>query len=150
MFWRFTSKCFIWFRKDEKGTSRKQPLSWHISFINHLLNFTNSYCSDEPSEISKPQSGLSIFLSNERENLETLALYDTHLVAALGINWAHAVTNCLVLESKSGQRFVKLAKSPISPPLAFPFHITSSGISLLNHDGIELMGPEINSIHYQG
>ncbi|GLU11733.1 hypothetical protein SLE2022_284570 [Rubroshorea leprosula] len=89
-------------------------------------------------------------MHSERENLETLALYDTHLVAALGINWAHAVTNCLVLESKSGQRFVKLAKSPISPPLAFPFHITSSGISLLNHDGIELMGPEINSIHYQG
>lgn len=29
--------------------------------------------------------------------------YDSHLVAALGINWAHAVTIRLVLESKSGK-----------------------------------------------
>lgn len=28
--------------------------------------------------------------------------YDSHLVAALGINWAHAVTIRLVLEAKSG------------------------------------------------
>ncbi|BBH04896.1 hypothetical protein Prudu_016144 [Prunus dulcis] len=67
--------------------------------------------------------------------------YDFHLVAALGIHWAHAVTIRL--------RFIKLAKSPISPPLAFPYNITSSGITLLNDDGIELTGPEINSIHCQ-
>ncbi|GLU11725.1 hypothetical protein SLE2022_284500 [Rubroshorea leprosula] len=92
----------------------------------------------------------SFQMHNKRETLETPATSNTHLVAALGINWAHAVTIRLVLESKSGQRFIQLAKSPLSPPLAFPFHITSSGISLLNHDGIELTGPEINSIHYQG
>lgn len=45
---------------------------------------------------------------------------------------------------------MKVAKSPISPPLAFPFNITSSGISLLDDDGTELMGPDINSIHCQG
>lgn len=28
--------------------------------------------------------------------------YDSHLVAALGINWAHSVTIRLVLEAKSG------------------------------------------------
>lgn len=43
-----------------------------------------------------------------------------------------------------------MAKSPISPPLAFPFHITSSGILLLSDEGMELMGPDINSIHCQG
>ncbi|MBA0790449.1 hypothetical protein Gohar_015099 [Gossypium harknessii] len=75
--------------------------------------------------------------------------YDSHLVAALGIQWAHAVTTSLVLEAKSGERFIKVAKSPISPPLAFPFHITSSGISLLSDDGKEVMGPEINAIHCQ-
>ncbi|KAJ1395107.1 DNA recombination and repair protein Rad51-like, C-terminal [Sesbania bispinosa] len=78
------------------------------------------------------------------------ATYDSHLIAALGINWAHAVTIRLVLEAKSGQRFIKLAKSPISPPLAFPFNITSSGIILLDDNGIEIKGPEINTIHYQG
>lgn len=50
----------------------------------------------------------------------------------------------------AGERFIKLAKSPISPPLAFPFTITSSGISLLNDDGQELRGTEISTIHCQG
>lgn len=50
----------------------------------------------------------------------------------------------------SGQRFIKLAKSPLSPPLAFPFNVTSSGISLLNDDGVEMPGPEIHSISWQG
>ncbi|XP_055835490.1 DNA repair protein RAD51 homolog 2 isoform X5 [Solanum dulcamara] len=52
--------------------------------------------------------------------------------------------------SFQGQRFIKLAKSPVSPPLAFPFNITSSGISLLNDDGVEMPGPEIHSISCQG
>ena len=49
-----------------------------------------------------------------------------------------------------GQRFIKLAKSPMSPPLAFPFTITASGISLLSNNGEELSGAEINEIHCQG
>ncbi|KAM1355244.1 hypothetical protein ACFX13_030241 [Malus domestica] len=48
------------------------------------------------------------------------------------------------------KRFVKLAKSPISPPLAFHFNITPSGISFLSDDGIELTRPEICIIHCQG
>ena len=43
-----------------------------------------------------------------------------------------------------------MAKSPISPPLAFPFDITSSGILLLNDEGKEMKGPQINTIHCQG
>ncbi|GLU11731.1 hypothetical protein SLE2022_284560 [Rubroshorea leprosula] len=139
--------------KDEQGTSRKQPLSWHISFIKSLAEFsripivvTNQVRSQRQDQACQ----YSFQMHNKRETLETPATYDTHLVAALGTNWAHAVTIRLVLESKSGQRFIKLAKSPLSPPLAFPFHVTSSGISLLNHDGIELTGSEINSIHHQG
>lgn len=50
----------------------------------------------------------------------------------------------------AGQRFIKLAKSPISPPLAFRFNITSSGIVLLDDNGIEMKGPAINNIHCQG
>lgn len=50
----------------------------------------------------------------------------------------------------AGKRFIKVAKCPMSPPLAFSFEITSSGISLLNDDGIEMTGPQINTINYQG
>lgn len=91
------------------------------------------------------------FQAHRRERIvEDQTGYDSHLVAALGIHWAHAVTIRLVLDAKSGKRFIKLAKSPVSPPLAFPFNITSSGISLLTDDGIELTGPEINTIHCEG
>lgn len=34
--------------------------------------------------------------------MEDASRYDSHLVAALGINWAHSVTVRLILESKSG------------------------------------------------
>ncbi|KAK6926859.1 DNA recombination and repair protein Rad51-like, C-terminal [Dillenia turbinata] len=76
--------------------------------------------------------------------------FNSHLVAALGNNWAHAVTIRLVLEASSGQRFIKIAKSPISPALAFPFIITSAGILLQDNDGIEVMGPQLNSISCAG
>ncbi|KAL6275990.1 hypothetical protein ACE6H2_019591 [Prunus campanulata] len=108
-----------------------------------VTNQVRSQTRDEACQYS--------FQGQSREKaVEDHAGYDSHLVAALGIHWAHAVTIRLVLDSKSGKRFIKLAKSPISPPLAFPFNITSSGIALLNDDGIELTGPEINSIHCQG
>ncbi|KAL9416119.1 hypothetical protein AB3S75_039336 [Citrus x aurantiifolia] len=68
--------------------------------------------------------------------------YYSHIVAVLGFHWAHAVTIRLVLEAKSGQRFMKVEKSPTSPPLAFPFTINPSGISLLTDDGTEMVVPE--------
>ncbi|KAL9261870.1 DNA repair protein RAD51 homolog 2-like protein [Drosera capensis] len=75
---------------------------------------------------------------------------ESHLVAALGMHWAHAVSIRLVLEAVSGQRFMKIAKSPISPPLQFPFAISSSGILLLDDVGEEVSGPKIHGIHCQG
>ncbi|XP_021853819.1 DNA repair protein RAD51 homolog 2 isoform X4 [Spinacia oleracea] len=48
------------------------------------------------------------------------------------------------------QRYLKIAKSPISPPLQFCFEITASGISLLSDDGVEVSGPQINAIHSHG
>ncbi|KAJ8551821.1 hypothetical protein K7X08_028264 [Anisodus acutangulus] len=103
-----------------QGPQRQHTLGWHISFINRV---------DSPEAATK---------------------LDSHLVAALGIHWAHAVSIRLVFESSSGQRFIKLAKSPLSPPLVFPFNITSAGISLLNDDGVEMQGPEIHAISCQG
>ncbi|XP_052186084.1 DNA repair protein RAD51 homolog 2 isoform X2 [Diospyros lotus] len=76
--------------------------------------------------------------------------FDSHLVPALGIHWAHAVTIRLVLEAKSGARLIKVAKSPISPPIVFPFNITSSGILFTSDVGIEMTGPQINTIQNQG
>ncbi|OMO91436.1 hypothetical protein COLO4_18386 [Corchorus olitorius] len=139
--------------EHEQGVRRQQPLSWHISFIKSLAEFsripvvvTNQVRSQNHDETSQ----YSFQVQNRGETNETPTRYDSHLVAALGIHWAHSVTIRLVLEAKSGQRFIKVAKSPMSPPLAFPYHITSSGISLLSEEGMELMGPEINSIHCQG
>ncbi|XVF68635.1 hypothetical protein PTKIN_Ptkin11bG0017200 [Pterospermum kingtungense] len=139
--------------EHEHGSRREQTLSWHISFIKSLAELsripvvvTNQVRSRNHNEASQ----YSFQVQSKDAPTETLSGYDSHLVAAMGIQWAHAVTTRLVLEAKSGQRFIKVAKSPISPPLAFPFHITSSGILLLSNEGMELMGPEINSIRCQG
>lgn len=43
-----------------------------------------------------------------------------------------------------------MAKSPISPPVMFPFVVNSSGILLLGDDGFEVIGQEISAIRCQG
>ncbi|XP_070664736.1 DNA repair protein RAD51 homolog 2 isoform X1 [Malus domestica] len=159
-----------------QGAPRQHLLGWHISFIKSLAEFSRipivvtnqvrSQIHDEACQYAFQGrivwSNCEILHMNYECNISYSAVqhrekalhehteYDSHLVAALGIHWAHAVTIRLVLDSKSGKRFIKLAKSPISPPLAFAFNITSSGISLLSDGGIELTGPEINTIHCQG
>ncbi|KAL5581162.1 hypothetical protein UlMin_013604 [Ulmus minor] len=131
------------------GASRQPLLGWHISFLKSLAELSRIPIVVTNQVRSQSREEAHQFSFQVRSSKET-AGYDSHLVAALGINWAHAVTIRLVLESKSGQRFIKLAKSPMSPPLAFPFNITSAGISLLSDDGTELKGAEINTIHCHG
>ncbi|XP_050292012.1 DNA repair protein RAD51 homolog 2 isoform X3 [Quercus robur] len=140
-------------REFEHAAPRQNTLGWHVSFIKSLAEFsripvvvTNQVRSQSRDEICH----YYFQVQSWNETIEDRTRHDSHLVAALGINWAHAVTIRLVLEAKSDQRFIKVAKSPISPPLAFPFNITSSGILLLSDDGIELTGPDINAIHCQG
>lgn len=41
-------------------------------------------------------------VQNRDETVKNPERFDSHLVAALGINWAHAVTIRLVLEAHSG------------------------------------------------
>ncbi|OIW03946.1 hypothetical protein TanjilG_30222 [Lupinus angustifolius] len=135
------------------GASRQQALGWHVSFIKSLAEFSRIpvvVTNQVRSQIGDEPLMYSFQAQSHSRKKDSHATYDSHLVAALGINWAHAVTIRLVLEAKSGQRFIKLAKSPISPPLAFPFNITSSGVVLLDDNGIEMNGPEINSINCQG
>ncbi|XP_057451412.1 DNA repair protein RAD51 homolog 2 isoform X3 [Lotus japonicus] len=136
------------------GASRHQALGWHVSFIKSLAEFSRIpiVLTNQVRSQTGDESRMYSFQAAQSHSIkkDNPATYDSHLVAALGINWAHAVTIRLILESKSGQRFIKLAKSPISPPLAFPFSITSSGVVLLDDDGMEIRGPEINTIHCQG
>ncbi|KAJ4831944.1 DNA repair protein RAD51 [Turnera subulata] len=136
-----------------KEAPRQHLLGWHISFIKSLSEFsripvlvTNQVRSQSHDEACQ----YYFQVHSNAVTPEEAKKYDSLLVAALGIHWAHSVTTRIVLEAKSGQRFMKVAKSPISPPLAFPFIITSSGISLLQDDGIEVRGEEINTIRQQG
>ncbi|XP_057953838.1 DNA repair protein RAD51 homolog 2 isoform X5 [Malania oleifera] len=139
--------------EHEPGGSRQHSLGWHISFIKSLAEFSQIpvvVTNQVRSQISNESCQYSFQGQSRGDRAEKSERLNSHLVAALGINWAHAVTTRLVFESKSGQRFIKVAKSPISPPLSFPFIITSSGISLQDDDGIEMIGPEISTIHCQG
>ncbi|PPD88416.1 hypothetical protein GOBAR_DD14655 [Gossypium barbadense] len=132
--------------EHEQGARRQQTLSWHISFIKSLAEFSripvvvtnqvrsrnhddaSRYCfqisllSDDGKEVMGPeinaihyQDEASLpfpfnFVNPARSTqkqsrdgaIETPMQYDSHLVAALGIQWAHAVTTRLVLEAKSG------------------------------------------------
>ncbi|XP_065869003.1 DNA repair protein RAD51 homolog 2 isoform X3 [Euphorbia lathyris] len=137
--------------QDQQDT-KLHSLGWHISFIKSLAEFSRIpvvVTNQVRSQCHEPRQ----YSFQAHKNIETYdgsEKYDTHLVAALGINWAHAVTIRLVLEAKSGQRYIKVAKSPMSAPMAFAFIITSSGIMLLDDDGMELGGQDISTIHYQG
>nr|XP_023881888.1 DNA repair protein RAD51 homolog 2 isoform X2 [Quercus suber] len=140
-------------REFEHGAPRQNTLGWHVSFIKSLAEFSRIpvVVTNQVRSQSRDETCHYYFqVQSWNETIEDRTRHDSHLVAALGINWAHAVTIRLVLEAKSGQKFIKVAKSPISPPLAFPFNITSSGILLLSDDGIELTGPDIYAIHCQG
>ncbi|CAM6045810.1 unnamed protein product [Sphagnum compactum] len=53
---------------------------------------------------------------------------ELQLTAALGTKWAHSVNIRLIMESISGERFIKIAKSPLSATLAFQYEVTLSGI----------------------
>lgn len=121
-----------------------------FSFLKSIAEFsripivvTNQVRGHNNGEISR-------YLFSEKDGYHNSEKFETHHVAALGIQWAHAVTIRLIFEAHSGQKFIKVAKSPISPPLAFPFTLCSSGISLLSDDGIEMTGQEISMIRCQG
>ncbi|KAM7527869.1 hypothetical protein LguiB_031279 [Lonicera macranthoides] len=134
---------------DETSRYSFQGYTLWVS-ISHCLGLVNRCPIYACSLVLPSKRHFDDKMGSKVEYIEDPARSDSHLVAALGIHWAHAVTIRLVLDSKLGKRFIKVAKSPMSPPLAFCFDITSSGISLLNDNGIEMTGPQINTINYQG
>lgn len=139
----------------DQGPHKQHPLGWHISFIKSLAEFsripvvvTNQVRSQGRDEASRYSFQLT--RKDETLELEDPSKFDNHLVAALGIHWSHAVSIRLVLEYKSGHRFIKIAKSSISPSVGFFYNIASSGISLMSDEGTEITGMEASAIQGHG
>ncbi|KAJ0978197.1 hypothetical protein J5N97_013671 [Dioscorea zingiberensis] len=140
-------------RENESSSrgSKQQSLGWTLSFLKSVAEFSRI-----PIVVTNQVRGQSTeafhytFEGPGKEDNKASERLESHLTAALGIQWAHAVTIRLILEAHSGQRYIKLAKSPFSPPLCFPFVVDSSGIILLTDDGVEMKGQEISTIRFQG
>ncbi|XP_074276208.1 DNA repair protein RAD51 homolog 2 isoform X2 [Silene latifolia] len=136
--------------EGDLSNRRQHTLGWHISFLKSLAELSRIPIVVTNQVRSQSQDGVSLFSfqhTTVEDMSDTPSSFDSHLIAALGIHWAHAVSIRLILELRSGHRFMKIAKSPISPPLEFQYQITSSGISLLSDNGVEVSGSLINSIH---
>ncbi|KAL6865386.1 hypothetical protein ACP4OV_016537 [Aristida adscensionis] len=140
--------------ENENATTgfRQHPLRWALSFLKSIAEFSRiPVIVTNQVRSQSNDGGYHFSFEGDRENgINSAERLDSHLVAALGIQWAHAVTIRLVFESHSGHRFIKVAKSPMSPAVAFPFTVEPSGIKLLSDEGIDVTGPEITSIRCQG
>lgn len=85
-----------------------------------------------------------------RHNEEADAMFqedpELQLTAALGTSWAHSVNIRLIMESLSGQRFMKVAKSPMSAISLHPYKVTSMGLELI---GVEdyARGGDVMRVH---
>ncbi|XP_008654371.1 DNA repair protein RAD51 homolog 2 isoform X1 [Zea mays] len=141
-------------RENEKATAgfRQHPLRWSLSFLKSIAEFSRIpvVVTNQVRSQSNDDGYHFSFEVDRKDGSNCAERFDSHLVAALGIQWAHAVTVRLVFESHSGHRFIKVAKSPMSPAVAFPFAVESSGITLLSDESIDVTGPDITSIRCQG
>ncbi|KAM3691718.1 hypothetical protein ACB098_08G033600 [Castanea mollissima] len=89
----------------EHGAPRQNTLGWHVSFIKSLAEFSRIpvVVTNQVRSQSRDETCHYFFqVQSWNETIEDRTRHDSHLVAALGINWAHAVTIRLVLEAKSG------------------------------------------------
>ncbi|OEL19151.1 DNA repair protein RAD51-like protein 2 [Dichanthelium oligosanthes] len=140
--------------ENEKAAAgfRQHPLRWALSFLKSIAEFSRIpvVVTNQVRSQSNDDGYHFSFEVDRKDGNNCAERFDSHLIAALGIQWAHAVTVRLVFESHSGHRFIKVAKSPMSPAVAFPFVVESSGITLLSDEGIDVTGPEITSIRCQG
>uniref|UniRef100_A0A0D9WC70 RecA family profile 1 domain-containing protein n=1 Tax=Leersia perrieri TaxID=77586 RepID=A0A0D9WC70_9ORYZ len=131
---------------------RQHPLRWSLSFLKSIAEFSQIpvVVTNQVRSQSSDDGYHYSFEVGKKDGTNSAERLESHLIAALGIQWAHAVTIRLVFEAHSGHRFIKVAKSPMSPAVAFPFTVESSGIILLTDEGICVPGPEITSIRFQG
>ncbi|KAH7331754.1 hypothetical protein KP509_20G048900 [Ceratopteris richardii] len=86
-------------------------------------------------------------VSRHNEDADTM-VHDPELqlTAALGPSWAHSVNIRIILESIGGQRFLKIAKSPLSPVTVHPYKVTNRGLELIGRDNYTC-GGDIMQIH---
>ncbi|XP_072983086.1 DNA repair protein RAD51 homolog 2 isoform X1 [Typha latifolia] len=138
----------------ERSTTgpRQHPLRWPLSFLKSIAEFSQIpvVVTNQVRSQSNDESLRYPFQGQTNDTCENTVRLESHLIAALGIQWAHGVNIRLVFEAHSGHRFIKVAKSPLSRAVAFPFIVESSGISLLSDEGTDVSGPEISRIHCQG
>ncbi|GJN36229.1 hypothetical protein PR202_gb25069 [Eleusine coracana subsp. coracana] len=141
-------------RENEKAAAgfRQHPLRWALSFLKSIAEFSKIpvVVTNQVRSQNNDDGYHFSFEADGKDGTNYAERFDSHLVAALGVQWAHAVIIRLVFESHSGHRFIKVAKSPMSPAVAFPFTVESSGITLLSDEGIDVTGPDITSIRCQG
>ncbi|XP_042469101.1 DNA repair protein RAD51 homolog 2-like isoform X2 [Zingiber officinale] len=119
--------------ENERSTTGQKQHSCHLplSFLKSLAEF----------------SQIPIVVTNQVRSQNN---YEVVHYPFQGIQWAHAVTIRLIFEAHSGQRFIKISKSPTSPAIAFPFLVKSSGIALLSDEGLEVTGSEMSTIRCEG
>lgn len=83
--------------------SQSRDETSQYSFQGKTVNRSIFFCFVAFISVLLPQSHIFSVTAKVKDGLqEHTRTYDSHLVAALGINWAHAVTIRLVLEAKSG------------------------------------------------
>ncbi|XP_042474259.1 DNA repair protein RAD51 homolog 2-like isoform X2 [Zingiber officinale] len=127
------SMAAILLGENERSTTGQKQHSCHLplSFLKSLAEF----------------SQIPIVVTNQVRSQNN---YEVVHYPFQGIQWAHAVTIRLIFEAHSGQRFIKISKSPTSPAIAFPFLVKSSGIALLSDEGLEVTGSEMSTIRCEG
>uniref|UniRef100_M1CDR7 DNA repair protein RAD51 homolog 2 n=2 Tax=Solanum tuberosum TaxID=4113 RepID=M1CDR7_SOLTU len=87
-----------------QGPQRQHSLGWHISFIKSVAEFSRIPVVVTNQVRSQSRDGTSHYSFQEQSRGESpvaASKLDSHLVAALGIHWAHAVSIRLIFESRS-------------------------------------------------
>ncbi|PIA38706.1 hypothetical protein AQUCO_02700134v1 [Aquilegia coerulea] len=91
--------------EHEREAPRQHSLGWHISFLKSLAEFSRIpiVVTNQVRSQSCGDAMYSFQVQNKHEIVKDPERLELHLVAALGIHWAHAVTIRLILEASSGQ-----------------------------------------------
>ncbi|CAA6654814.1 unnamed protein product [Spirodela intermedia] len=138
--------------ENNKGIRGRQQhsLGWPLSYLKSVaeLSRTPIIVTNQVRGQSHSESIQYPFQGPRTDPIKNSEVLESHLVPALGIQWAHSVTIRLIFEGHS--EVSKGCQVPLSPPVVFPFTVDSSGIRLLSDDGVVVMGPDINLIRSHG
>ncbi|GJM94439.1 hypothetical protein PR202_ga11081 [Eleusine coracana subsp. coracana] len=92
--------------ENEKAAAgfRQHPLRWALSFLKSIAEFSKIpvVVTNQVRSQSNDDGYHFSFEADGKDGTNYAERFDSHLVAALGVQWAHAVTIRLVFESHSG------------------------------------------------